>query len=354
MDDIIVRSRYPRYNLPNRRRRKSIKGTGNLLETIARQMAISVIILLVVGIVKSVDTPVTNYISDKIKGILVQNIDIKNVYENVNGFINKLTNKNPENPEVDYTGEEAVPASASMDSPVDADDSSGNTSSDNQPQTLEESQTQQSKDNVQDQPENLSQAQSQTQPVQDDGKQQSQADKQLQTNGKSGTTSKTGATTARGEVQESSKGQNQDSTNDIINFIKKKYTFITPVNGAQSSPFGWRTDPYTNNEKYHYGIDIEANKGVPIKAALGGQVIQAATDPSYGNYIRIQHGDGIITAYAHCSVLSVKTGQKVKQGDVIGKVGDTGAAIGPHLHFEVWKDGKALNPLNFIKLSVKN
>jgi len=119
------------------------------------------------------------------------------------------------------------------------------------------------------------------------------------------------------------------------------------------SAFGNRVDPIQKIVKFHYGIDIEAEKGTQIKAALAGEVLVSDTDPTYGKYIKIKHNDGITTVYAHCSSLLVKKGQKVKQGSVIAKVGDTGAAVGPHLHFEVWKDGKPLNPLNFIKVPVK-
>lgn len=129
-----------------------------------------------------------------------------------------------------------------------------------------------------------------------------------------------------------------------IKAIAEKLSFITPIKGSITSTFGTRTDPLSGNAQFHSGIDIEANMGTSIKAALGGEIMEAGSTPEYGEYIKIQHSDGINTIYAHCSLLIAKKGEKVNQGDVIAKVGDTEGLSGSYLHFEVWKDNKAVDP----------
>lgn len=125
---------------------------------------------------------------------------------------------------------------------------------------------------------------------------------------------------------------------------------MMPVEGPVSSVFGERLHPVKNEMVFHSGIDIDGNDGDAIRAALGGTVTDEGEKPEYGKYVRIQHADGFVTVYAHCSSIDVKAGDVIKQGDVIAKVGETGNAIGTHLHFEVWKDGKALDPLEFIQM----
>jgi murein DD-endopeptidase MepM/ murein hydrolase activator NlpD len=116
-----------------------------------------------------------------------------------------------------------------------------------------------------------------------------------------------------------------------------------------SSPFGSRVHPVTKKKTMHTGIDIPAPTGASITAALGGTVIIAGTQGGYGNTVVLSHGDGITTLYGHCSKLLVKSGQQVKAGAVIAKVGSTGVSTGPHLHFEVRKDGSPVQPLNYVK-----
>ncbi len=135
-----------------------------------------------------------------------------------------------------------------------------------------------------------------------------------------------------------------------IKAIADKYSFITPIKGEYVSLFGTRTSALTGESDFHLGLDISANMGTSIKAALAGEVIEVGSKPEYGNYIKLQHNDGIKTIYAFCSTLIAKKGQKINQGDVIAKVGDTEGLSGS-LHFEVWKDNKAVDPeklLNYL------
>lgn len=119
-------------------------------------------------------------------------------------------------------------------------------------------------------------------------------------------------------------------------------TLLTPSRGAISSPFGMRWG------KMHEGLDIAANMGDPIKAALDGIVVYSGWETGYGNVIKLQHKNGLMTIYGHCSKLDVSVGQNVNKGDQIGLVGSTGNSTGPHLHFEVRVNGVAQNPVAFL------
>ena len=118
-----------------------------------------------------------------------------------------------------------------------------------------------------------------------------------------------------------------------------------------TSPFGYRKDPFTGEVTYHSGTDIAAPAGTPILAAADGTVtIANGADPwggSYGYYIKLDHGEGIETLYAHCSAIAVTVGQQVRQGEVIGYVGSTGNSTGNHLHFEVWVNGQRVAVTSF-------
>lgn len=115
-----------------------------------------------------------------------------------------------------------------------------------------------------------------------------------------------------------------------------------------ASGYGWRTDPFTKVRKFHYGMDFSAPKGTPVYATGDGIVERADNRSSgYGNHIRIDHGYGYVSLYAHLHKYNVKRGQRVRRGDLIGFVGSTGRSEGPHVHYEIFKDGEKINPLNF-------
>ncbi len=117
---------------------------------------------------------------------------------------------------------------------------------------------------------------------------------------------------------------------------------------AIASGFGYRTDPFTKVRKFHAGMDFSAKTGTPIFATGDGVVDRADNTASgYGNHIVIRHGFGYETLYGHLSRYKVRAGQKVQRGDVIGYVGSTGRSEAPHCHYEVHKNGEAVNPLNF-------
>lgn len=127
---------------------------------------------------------------------------------------------------------------------------------------------------------------------------------------------------------------------------------IQPVNNEDltrmASGFGYRNDPFTKTRKFHYGMDFTAPRGTPVYASGDGKVVRADNSASgYGNHIRIDHGYGYESIYAHLYKYNVRRGQKVERGDLIGFVGSTGRSEAPHLHYEVFKDGIRINPINF-------
>lgn len=121
-----------------------------------------------------------------------------------------------------------------------------------------------------------------------------------------------------------------------------------PVSGTITSPFGMRFDPVQHRYQLHSGIDIAAPQGTTLSAAADGRIIYAGWYGGYGNAIIIDHGGGTSTLYAHCSQIFVGVGQDVQRGQAIGAVGMTGDATGPHVHFEVRRDGKPVDPLGYL------
>lgn len=134
--------------------------------------------------------------------------------------------------------------------------------------------------------------------------------------------------------------------------VKKKLvpSFKPVASGWHSSRFGWRIDPFTGDKAMHEGIDFVAEAGTPIFAAAGGVVIHAARHPQYGNMIDIDHGNDLVSRYAHASRLLVKAGDFVQSGGKIAEVGSSGRSTGAHLHFEVHHKGVPQNPARFLNI----
>ncbi|MEL6919980.1 MAG: M23 family metallopeptidase [Pseudomonadota bacterium] len=117
---------------------------------------------------------------------------------------------------------------------------------------------------------------------------------------------------------------------------------------AITSKFGNRRDPILGKSAFHAGIDFRTPTGTPIVATAGGKIVKAGRHGGYGNLVEIKHENGLATRYAHLSRISVKKGQRVEAGVKIGAAGSTGRSTGPHLHYEVRRGSKAVNPMNYL------
>ncbi len=165
-------------------------------------------------------------------------------------------------------------------------------------------------------------------------------------------------TTKRIDVLRKELAIQSKSLDDILKMAKAKDKLLAAIPAIQPvrnenlksmvSGFGYRTDPFTKARKMHEGMDFTAKTGTPIYATGDGVVERADNTASgFGNHIVIRHGFGYETLYAHLSRYKCRSGQRIKRGDIIGYVGSTGRSEGPHLHYEVHKNGKVVNPLNF-------
>jgi len=134
---------------------------------------------------------------------------------------------------------------------------------------------------------------------------------------------------------------------------KGDLSFELPLAGRLTSNYGVRIDPVDGSHKHHAGLDLAAPKGDPIHAAEDGVVVFSGIKGGYGNTVMVKHDNTYTSLYGHASELKVKEGQKVQKGDVIALVGSTGKSTGPHLHFEIRKEGKAVDPKKIISLSKK-
>ncbi|MEO6777423.1 MAG: peptidoglycan DD-metalloendopeptidase family protein [Kofleriaceae bacterium] len=124
-----------------------------------------------------------------------------------------------------------------------------------------------------------------------------------------------------------------------------------PVVGRPSSGYGSRIDPIQHKEIKHPGFDLAARTGTPVGAAAAGTVVHAGPAGTYGNLVTIRHGNGVETRYAHLSATTVHVGDHVDAGQQVGNVGTTGYSTGPHLHFEIRKDGQAIDPAPFLPIN---
>lgn len=165
-------------------------------------------------------------------------------------------------------------------------------------------------------------------------------------------------TTKRLEVLEKQLVMQSQSLDEITQLAKDKEKLLSSIPAIQpvsnkdltriASGYGWRSDPFTKIRKFHHGMDFTAPRGTPVYATGDGVVIRADNKSSgYGEHIRIDHGFGYVTLYAHLSKYNVRPGKKVKRGDLIGYVGSTGRSQAPHLHYEVHRNGVDVNPINF-------
>ena len=126
------------------------------------------------------------------------------------------------------------------------------------------------------------------------------------------------------------------------------FSYCTPVQGVLSSPFCYREHPVEGEERFHYGVDLAADAGTAVNCFADGTVTVSGESTSYGKYLMVAHRGGYTTLYAHCSKLLAQSGKKVRAGEKIAEVGETGMATGPHLHFELHRGNLYLNPIYYV------
>lgn len=145
-----------------------------------------------------------------------------------------------------------------------------------------------------------------------------------------------------------------DVLGDLVDHLSARDAILSatpsvwPIRGWVTSAFGQREDPFTGERIMHLGLDVAAPEGAMVRAPARGLIIHAGERGAYGNMIAIDHGRGIVTHYAHLSVLRVKVGDQVERAQHIGSVGNTGRSTGPHLHYEVRVNGVPVNPHRFV------
>ncbi len=136
---------------------------------------------------------------------------------------------------------------------------------------------------------------------------------------------------------------------EILRATADKLPLAKPVSSPMTSRFGRRIDPFLGRPALHTGIDFKAATGYPVRCTAAGKVIAAEYAGGYGNMVEIDHGNGVTTRYGHMSRILVKPGQRLDKGDIVGKSGSTGRSTGPHVHYEVRVDGRAIDPMRYIK-----
>ena len=126
------------------------------------------------------------------------------------------------------------------------------------------------------------------------------------------------------------------------------FAYAPPLEGTVTSAFGYRLHPIAGENRFHYGVDIDAEEGADIHAFADGVVGVVAQSSDLGNYVTVDHPGGFTTLYAHCKCVTASAGQTVRCGDILAQAGQTGAATGPHLHFELHEDQVYINPIYYV------
>ncbi len=160
---------------------------------------------------------------------------------------------------------------------------------------------------------------------------------------------------SRAFVRAATEAQSAIAGAENLRLIATHVPFASPLTGPieVTSPFGPRIDPFLGRPALHTGIDLREDYGAPVRATAAGIVAFAGSDGGYGNMVEIDHGNGLRTRYAHLSSVSVRQGQKVEIGSVLGHIGETGRATGPHLHYETRIDGEPVDPVRFLRAGAR-
>jgi len=166
--------------------------------------------------------------------------------------------------------------------------------------------------------------------------------------------------TVAGEKSESGSTESSQTSPVLPEFVGASSTnampkasgLKLPVEGTLTSGFGFRRDPFSQRMRFHKGVDIAAPEGSKVVAAMAGEVISAGFEKGYGNMVLVKHAGGLQTRYGHLREISVKVGDRVAAGSLIGAIGSTGRSTGPHLHFEVIRMGQLVNPVSIFSFQI--
>lgn len=281
---------------------------GKMIDKMIIQMIICVIIYTCIYMLQYSNYLFSKDVVDKTKEVLSYDISIENLYNKSNEFFSNLQKKfnwGVNNEKNDNVNEEVQ-----KENTEEANTENTNTNTENGEANNENS------ENVEN-----------SEISQDTDNETNQNSEQLAVGGAD-------------ETQQPEEEKSQEEQD--INYVKQNVSIIWPIKGVITSRFGNRT-PTEIVTANHKGLDIAGNMGDNIVSAMEGTVVQYSEEGDYGKHLRIQNGE-VLTLYAHCSELLVQEGSTVKQGDVIAKVGSTGRATGPHLHFEIRRDDRFINP----------
>lgn len=281
---------------------------GKMIDKMIIQMIICVIIYTCIYMLQYSNYLFSKDMVDKTKEVLSYDISIENLYNKSNEFFSNLQKKfnwGVNNEKNDNVNEEVQ-----QENTEEANTENTNTNTENGEANNENS------ENVEN-----------SEISQDTDNETNQNSEQL----------------AVGEADETQQHEEEKSQEEQdVDYVKQNVSIIWPIKGVITSRFGNRT-PTEIVTANHKGLDIAGNTGDNIVSAMDGTVVQYSEEGDYGKHLRIQSGE-VLTLYAHCSELLVQEGSTVKQGDVIAKVGATGRATGPHLHFEIRRDDRFINP----------
>ena len=280
---------------------------GKMINKMIIQMIVCVIIYTCIYMLQYSNYLFSKDMVDKTKEVLSYDISIENLYNKSNEFFSELQKKF--NLVVNNEQNDNVNEKVQNENTEEANIENTNTNTENGEVNNENS------DNVEN-----------SEISQDTNNEANQNSEQLAVGGADET-----------QPEEEKSQEEQD-----IDYVKQNVSIIWPIKGVITSRFGNRT-PTEIVTANHKGLDIAGNTGDNIVSAMDGTVVQYSEEGDYGKHLRIQNGE-VLTLYAHCSELLVQEGSIVKQGDVIAKVGATGRATGPHLHFEIRRDDRFINP----------
>lgn len=316
-----IRRTSQRRNTVNHHRKTRPVYNYKLLRRIITQLIICIGLILAILVIKNLNTPLSRQVDQDMSNYLKNSTDYSGVYKyivkTVSGLISNLQN---------------------VISQPNKEKNQTNLNKDN---SLKKQQSTNPNPNTANTPNQKSADQANTASSQEGSKSSSiETDQDYEKN------TEEEAYTSQGiKIHALSPASSSISSVDVdAKNIKANISLSAPVKGSVSSGFGIRINPITNKQEFHPGLDIKAVQGTAIRAAMSGIVLEARKSNTFGNFIRIKSGRDVISVYAHCSKLLVKAGQKVKRGQKIGEVGNTGMSSGAHLHFETTKGGRYVDP----------